>query len=64
MHSYLDPKISSTQAGPEVIKKNSCSTGLSMTFQQLLLIKTKTLKNKIFLAFKLSDSVFIIMLAF
>ena len=46
--------------GTEVIKKFSCSTQLSMTFQ--MLIKSKMLKIKTFLAFKLSDSVFIMLI--
>ena len=42
--------------GPEVIKLFSCSTQLSIKFQ--LLIKTKLLKNANFLAFKLSNVAF------
>ena len=45
---------------PEVIKLFSGSTKLSTKFQ--LLIKTKTLKNKDFLALKLSDVVFIMLI--
>ena len=43
----------------EVIKNFSCSTQLSMKFQ---LIKTEMSKIKIFLAFKLSDVVFIMLI--
>ena len=43
------------QTGLEVIKLFSCSTQLGMKFQ--LLIKVKILKNKIFLALKLTDTV-------
>ena len=48
------------QPGPMVIKLFSCSTQLSKKFQ--LLIKTKMLKMKTALAFKLSDDVFIILI--
>ena len=43
--------------GSEAIKLFSCSSHLSIGFQ--LLIKTKLQKGKAFLAFKLSDVVFI-----
>ena len=48
-------------SGPKVIKLFSYSTELSMKFQQL--IKTKMRREKtIFLAFKLSEAVFIMLL--
>ena len=46
--------------GPEVVKLFSCSTQLSMTSQ--LLVKTKLLKSKGFLAFKLTDVEFIMLI--
>ena len=49
--------------GPQVIKLFSCSTQLSMEFR--LLVKSKIIKCwkiKIFLAFKLSDDVFIMLI--
>ena len=46
------------KTSPEVIKLLSCSTQLSIKFQ--LLIKTKMLKNTDFLAFILSEDVFIL----
>ena len=46
--------------GPEVIKLCSCSALLSMEFQ--LLIETKFLKQRIVLALKLSDAVFILLI--
>ena len=53
--------MSKTQSDqvPEVLKLIPCSTQLSMQFQ--LLIKTKLLKNKAFIAFELSDVVFIML---
>ena len=53
-HFYLE------RPGPKVIKLFSCSTELSRKFQ--LLIKTKMLKNKDFLAVKLSDTTFILLI--
>ena len=47
-------------SGPEAIKLFPCSTQLSTKFQ--LLINTKILTNKEFLAFSLSDVVFIMLL--
>ena len=47
-------------AGPEVIKLFSCSTKLSIEFQ--MLITTKLLKEKTFLAFKLSYVIFIMLI--
>ena len=48
---YLKPRV---KAGPGVMKIFSCSTQL--------LIKTKMSQIKIFLAFKLSDVVFILLI--
>ena len=52
--------MANPRTGPEVIKLLSCSSQLSMKFQ--MLIKTNMLKNKYFLAFKLSDVVFIMLI--
>ena len=49
-----------SSTGPEVIKLFSCSTQLSMKFK--LLIKTKYLELKQFLALSLSDVVFIMLI--
>ena len=46
--------------GPEVVKLFSRSTQTSMEFQ--LLIKTKMLKFEVFLALKLRDFVFILLI--
>ena len=48
------------QSGKEVIKLFSCSTQLSMHFY--LLIETKMLKIKTFIASKLSNAVFIMLI--
>ena len=45
------------RAGPEIIKLFSCSTQLSTKFQ--LLLKIKISSNKVCLALRLSDVVFI-----
>ena len=45
---------------PQDFKTFSCTTQLSMEFQ--LLIKSNMLKNMTFLAFKLSDVVFIMLI--
>ena len=56
-YSPLISSCENMKPGPEVIKHFSCSTQLRMKFQ--LLIKTKMLT---FLAFKLSDIVFIMLI--
>ena len=48
------------RTGLEVTKLFSCSTQLSIKFQ--LLIKTEMLRNKEFLAFKLPNDVFIMLI--
>ena len=55
--SYIEAFKKIKQYGPAIF---SCSTELSMKFQ--LLIKTKMLKVKYFLAFKLSDTAFILLI--
>ena len=51
----------SDKPSPEIIKLFSCSTELNMKFQ-LLIIKLKCLNIEIFLAFKLSEAVFILLI--
>ena len=52
--------IGLVRPGSEVIKLSSSSTLLSMKFN--MLIKTKMLQNKTFLALKLSDVEFIMLI--
>ena len=59
-HILQPPRILLRQSGVEVVKLFSCSIQVSTKFQ--LLVKTKTLKIAIFLAFKHSDVVFIMLI--
>ena len=60
MYIYMTKQITRYCLGPEVIKLFSCSTQLSNGFQ--LLIKSKMLKNKSVLPFKLSDVVHVLIM--
>ena len=49
MGRFLGP--SGSQSGPEVIKKNSCSTQVSMEFFLLICVKMPTMVFLVFLIF-------------